>query len=176
MVGLSSTSGIGTGGSKNTGAYICIPGNGRDITLGRYTQGAVGGYVSLGISMGVELTIAPSATDFKDIEGFSLIAGGSGKIPVGSAGLEIGYNPQAKGVLAKLKSATISVTFSTGASLLPGEGHVFSADTQQIGQPINISEKIEEIELKVNNLIKENKFDELKQYISDLYIQHMEKQ
>jgi hypothetical protein len=104
MVQFSGNAGIGTGIDGNAGIFVCIPSDGGDISAGFYTSGAVGAFASYGVSIGIGVTLAPFADSFSDIEGFSIVAGGSipaTLVPGGSITGEIGINPQAKGFWGK---------------------------------------------------------------------------
>jgi hypothetical protein len=172
MVQFSGNAGIGSGFDANTGLFLCIPGDGGDVSLGVYTSGAGGAFFSYGVSIGVGVTVAPFADSFSDVEGFSLVAGASAPIPallgVTLTG-EIGVNPQATGPLAKLRSLTITLTGSLKSIGLPAEGHVYTVKTTKRWE-INLSNLNREFDLdKVMEFINENKFKELAQYVIDIY-------
>ena len=112
LAGWSTTAGAGTGVSCNIGYFICIPGKGEDITVGTYSIEAIGTLMGANISTGFELTIAPIADEFSDIEGFSTVVGGSGPLGPLSIGGEVGYNPTAKSEKEKLESITIAVSLT----------------------------------------------------------------
>ncbi|WP_192814987.1 hypothetical protein [Treponema pedis] len=171
MFGLSNTAGAGTGVSNNTGIFISIPLNGKDISIGTYTIYQTGAYVGLGASSGIEVTVAPFADEFSDIEGFSLVGGGSFSIwgTVG-AGLEIGYNPTAKTFSEKIQSITIAGAFSIG---IPGgslaEAHTWMAYTKKTSE-LNISKPYRErqqIYKDVQNFFKNKDIDGLLNYLKE---------
>ena len=68
MFGLSNTAGAGTGVSNNTGVFVSIPLNGKDISVGTYTIYQTRAYIGFGASSGVEFTIGPFADEFSNME------------------------------------------------------------------------------------------------------------
>jgi RHS repeat-associated protein len=169
MIQFSLNAGIGTGLDGNFGAFLCIPTDGGDISAGFYTSGAVGAYFSYGAAAGGGVTIAPFANDFSDIEGFSIVAGGSLPstiVPGGSITGEIGINPQAKNTL---KSLTIAVTGSWRSKGMSAEGHIYTIETLKLGE-INVSNLLREIDIDtIMDFIREGKFEELGEYVTELF-------
>ena len=171
MFGLSSTAGAGTGVSNNTGVFVSIPLNGKDITVGTYTIVQTGAYIGWGASTGGEFTIAPFADEFSDIEGFSLVGGGSFSFwGTAGAGLEIGYNPTAKTFSEKIQSITIAGAFSIGIpGGSPGEAHTWMAYTKKISE-LNISKsysEIKQIYKDIQKFLKNEDIDGLLNYLKE---------
>ncbi|WP_253714843.1 RHS repeat domain-containing protein [Treponema sp. OMZ 803] len=171
MVGLSNTAGGGLGVSNNSGFFVSLPLNGKDASIGTYTISQTGAYIGLGASSGIELTLAPFADEFSDIEGFSLVSGASvslsGLIGVGG---EIGYNPTANSLSEKIQSITIagSITANVpGGS--PGEVHTWTAYTVKVSE-LNITKTLKEIKQITNDIekfLKNNDTDGLMNYLKE---------
>lgn len=170
------TAGAGVGVLEQMGTYLRCDDN-NNIYFGSYniiSEGAMFGYTA---SVGGEITIAPWATEFSDIEGFSLVTGGSSKIPVitpfllgASIGLEVGFNPAAE---KKLKTVTIGLAASWGPGI--AEIHSFSCWTSQIFE-IQIYDKnnpkiSEKIRDELNSFIRNKNYEGLKNW----YEQYKEK-
>ncbi|WP_253721944.1 hypothetical protein [Treponema sp. OMZ 787] len=171
MLGLSNTAGAGTGVSNNTGVFISILLNGKDISIGSYTIYQTGAYVGLGVSSGIEFTVAPFADEFSDIEGFSLVGGGSFSFwGTAGAGLEVGYNPTAKTFSEKIQSITIAGAFSIGIpGGSPGEAHTWMAYTKKTSE-LNISKsyrEIKQIYKDIQKFLKNEDIDGLVNYLKD---------
>ena len=114
MVGWSSNAGCGTGVAENLGFYLLTDWEG-NVSVGAYSTSSVGAFMGVGASTGFEITIAPFADEFSDIEGYSLTTGGSGSLfGFFSAGGEVGFNPNAKTNKDKLQSLTISLSGTFG--------------------------------------------------------------
>ena len=157
MIGGCFNAGAGVGAANNTGAYLL-----KDDTgcwyWGVYSTISEGAVFGTSRSAGIEVTLAPFATQFSDIEGFSTSVGGSISLKVISSfipsfisgGLEFGFNPDASGTNKKIKSLTASVSVTVGKPGTLGEVHQYSNWTFKINQwkiaePTNndeISEKI----------------------------------
>ena len=171
MVGLSNTAGGGLGVSNNSGFFVSLPLNGKDASIGTYTISQTGAYIGLGASSGIELTLAPFADEFSDIEGFSLVSGASVSISglIGAGG-EIGYNPTANGLSEKIQSITIagSITANVpGGS--PGEVHTWTAYTVKVSE-LNITKTLKEIKQITNDIekfLKNNDTDGLMNYLKE---------
>ena len=171
MVGLSNTAGGGLGVSNNSGFFVSLPLNGKDASIGTYTISQTGAYIGLGASSGIELTLAPFADEFSDIEGFSLVSGASVSISglIGVGG-EIGYNPTANSLSEKIQSITIagSITANVpGGS--PGEVHTWTAYTVKVSE-LNISKTCREIKQITNDIekfLKNKDTDGLMNYLKE---------
>ena len=171
MVGLSNTAGGGLGVSNNSGFFVSLPLNGKDASIGTYTISQTGAYIGLGASSGIELTLAPFADEFSDIEGFSLVSGASVSISglIGVGG-EIGYNPTANSLSEKIQSITIagSITANVpGGS--PGEVHTWTAYTVKVSE-LNITKTLKEIKQITNDIekfLKNNDTDGLMNYLKE---------
>jgi len=157
MIGGCFNAGAGVGAANNTGTYLL-----KDDTgcwyWGVYSTISEGAVFGTSRSAGIEVTLAPFATQFSDIEGFSTSVGGSISLKVISSfipsfisgGLEFGFNPDASGINKKIKSLTASVSVTAGKPGTLGEVHQYSNWTFKINQwkiaePTNndeISEKI----------------------------------
>ena len=147
MFGVTGNAGCGTGVAENFGVFICTDGK-NYLSLGHYSTSSVGGVAGITVSGGFEITIAPNADEFSDIEGFSILAGGSGGLGgLVSIGAEVGYNPTAKTSLEKFQSLTVSVSATVGLPTgCPGEGHTYKNFTKKVDEFIiadrNIINKI----------------------------------
>jgi hypothetical protein len=171
MLSLSGTAGSGSGITSNTGIYLCI-GDGK-VTVGFYRILGGGFYGGFGASGGAEFTIAPFATKFSDIEGFSMVTGGSASFPIPlpvtlSGGIEIGMNPMAEGVLGKLKSSTLAFTFSV-ATQGPPEVHEFPTHTKSLWE-IDLTDRFKNItdfDSDIASFIANGDMEGLKTYVED---------
>ena len=135
MFGYTGNAGCGTGVAENFGVFVCT--DFKDyFSVGHYSTSSTGGVAGITVSGGVEITIAPNADEFSDIEGFSILAGGSGGLfGLVSIGAEVGFNPTAKTSIEKLQSSTVSISFTAGIPTgCPGEGHIYTNYTKKVDE------------------------------------------
>ena len=165
LIGGCVNAGAGTGGAECVGGYILIDGKG-NVSVGMYSTTSVGAFASYGWSAGGEITIAPFATDFSDIAGYSLSAGGSGPTPLGfNAGGEVGFNPNAEGPLAKLKSVTITIAATTPG--LP-EGHIYNNYTVSLFEISLTKEKSSQVQQQIQTYMDNEDYEGLQNYLNEV--------
>ena len=166
LIGGCGNAGGGTGGAECIGGYVVIAGKGR-VSVGMYSTTSIGAFVSIGAGLGGEIIIAPFATEFSDIAGYSLSAGGSGSTPFGfNAGSEIGYNPYAEGMLAKLKSITWSFAATTPG--LP-EGHIYNNYTVSLFEISLTKEKSSQLQQQIQAYIDNEDREGLQTYLKEVF-------
>lgn len=135
MFGYTGNADCGTGVAENFGVFVCT--DFKDyFSVGHYSTSSTGGVAGITVSGGIEITIAPNADEFSDIEGFSILAGGSGGLfGLVSIGAEVGFNPTAKTSIEKLQSLTVSISFTAGIPTgCPGEGHIYTNYTKKVDE------------------------------------------
>ena len=176
LVGGIGTYGGGTGGSETLGIYFMTSSDGKSARIGLYSMSEIGSFFGGGLGGGVNITIAPFATKFSDIEGSGMTLGGSLSTSIvfalfkkvcppslskTSTGLEFGFNPYAKDLSAKIKSFNISVSFVGGPKWsTPGEGHLFYSFTKEL-----TGKDVDKVIQTIEEYWSSGKYNELIEYL-----------
>lgn len=127
---------------------------------------AIGAFASYGAGYGGEITIAPFATDFSDIAGYSLSAGGSAPyMGIINIGGEIGFNPSAETPLTKLKSFTITVAITTSG--LP-EGHIYNNYTISLCETKLTKDESSQVQQKIQVYMDNEDYEGLENYLKEV--------
>ena len=166
MIGWASNAGCGTGIAENLGTYLLTDWKGH-ISVGLYSTSSAGTVFGIGVSSGAEITVAPFANEFSDVEGYSLSAGGSAGIGIFSVGGEIGYNPTAQTLKDKIQSLTLAISGTAGIpGGSPAEGHVYNNYTVKISEIIiSDQNKAQEVQKKISEFYSNDDYKQIANYI-----------